>query len=356
MKVLLFIDALNSGGAERQLSYLAAQFKVNGFETKFITFYKPTYYLDYLQDYNITPECYSNGRLWYKRPFVIKKIILEYNPDLVIAYKDGATIGCCLAKLLTSFKLAVSERNTTQKITIREFIKFQLYRLADYIIPNSYSQARFISSHFNFLNNKVKVITNMVDTDKFKPGNSSDKDRTSINIVTTARVMPQKNVLTYLKAVKIITDHKQNIHFDWYGNYSSDSEYWLKVQKLISELKLENYVTFRGARTDIEKVYQAADIFCLPSIYEGFPNVITEAMASGLPIACSNVCDNPDIVNEPQNGVLFNPNDENDIANKLLLLINNSPEKLQSIGIGNRIKVLDLCSNNSFIKKYQSLV
>lgn len=48
----------------------------------------------------------------------------------------------------------------------------------------------------------------------------------------------------------------------------------------------------------IEVEYRKADVFCLPSLYEGYPNVVAEAMSCGLPILCSNVCENPYIVEE----------------------------------------------------------
>lgn len=96
--------------------------------------------------------------------------------------------------------LVVSERNTTQRLTLKEHIKFQLYRLANNVVPNSFSQAKFICNHANWLKNKVTVITNMVDLEKFYPNNSSENE-TKRHIVTTARITRQKNILKYLKAI-----------------------------------------------------------------------------------------------------------------------------------------------------------
>ena len=83
---------------------------------------------------------------------------------------------------------------------------------------------------------------------------------------------------------------------------------------------------------DVALLYQKVDLFCLPSIIEGFPNVICEAMASGLPVICSNVCDNPFIVKSQENGFLFKPEDPTDIADNLIKAISLSEREKEIMG------------------------
>ena len=97
--------------------------------------------------------------------------------------------------------------------------------------------------------------------------------------------------------------------------------YYDECESEIKHYNLNNEFTIHSACTDIEEKYRNSDVFCLPSIYEGFPNVLCEAMSCGLPVLCSNVCDNPMIVENNKNGLLFNPLDVDDIADKIIKFI-----------------------------------
>ena len=99
-----------------------------------------------------------------------------------------------------------------------------------------------------------------------------------------------------------------------------------------------------------------ADIFCLPSLYEGYPNVICEAMACGLPVVCSNVCDNPLIVENGVGGFLFNPISEENIANALELMINLSKKDKLNMSRHNRRCVVERNSSVVFLNKYLTLI
>ena len=97
-------------------------------------------------------------------------------------------------------------------------------------------------------------------------------------------------------------------------------------------------------------------MFCLPSIYEGFPNVLCEAMSCGLPVVCSNVCDNPLIAEDGVNGILFNPNDTEEMAHsieRMILLPQSEKERMSTI---NREKAIKMFSKDAFIAKYKRLL
>ena len=81
-----------------------------------------------------------------------------------------------------------------------------------------------------------------------------------------------------------------------------------------------------------------SDIFVLPSLSEGFPNVILEAMAAGLPIISSNVGGVPDIIQDEVNGLLVEPMNSKEIAEKVLFILTNE-ELRKKIVINNKIKV-----------------
>ncbi len=356
-QILCLIDSLGMGGAERQMTGLVLLLKQKGYKVDLVKYYSHNVYAELLQNYGINSKTLkvSNSR-WSKIRSIQTHIKEVGGYDCIIAYKDGPTVIGCLMKLLGGkFKLIVSERNTNQSIRRKDRLKFFLYRFADYVVPNSYSQEEFIKKHFPFLSKKIITISNFTDTDHFIPIETEKNSK--FTVMTVARVAKQKNVLNYLKAIRILKDKKINVKFDWYGNIQTGEEaYGEKVYAQQKELDIEDMIIFHPATTDIAKHYQTCDVFCLPSIYEGFPNVICEAMSCGKPIICSRVCDNPRIVQENKNGIFFNPNDVEDIANQLISICNMSQKQLKTWGKKSREIGETLFSPKVFVNKYIELI
>ncbi len=353
MKVLLLIDAMPLGGAERQMSYLAIGLKKAGHRVRLVTFFDLDngYFKDLLKE-DIHTEVYEKGKNPLIRAFVIRSIVNNFKPDMTVAYKFGTTVAACMAQCLGKrFNLVVSERNTTQQLTAKEKLKFVLYRLATYIVPNSFTQAKFIEKHYPNLLSKIRVITNMVDTQKFRPPLERPKNPIPV-VLTTARVSPQKNITNYIKAIKIIKDKGIKARFEWYGYRSSDN-YLEEIKKLASELNVEEMISFNDSVNNVVELYHKADIFCLPSLFEGFPNVLCESMSCGLISLASNICDN--MVIQMDTNFLFDPKDPNDIADKIENAIYFPEDLKRNIMEKNVHRIYSLCSESVFLDKYAKL-
>lgn len=352
-RILLLIDEMGQGGAERQLSYLAIELKKAGCDVRLVKFYQgDNFYGRDLLDNGIETESLLTGQNSLKRPLAIAKLVRQWHPDMVIAYKSGTALSACIAKCFARFNLVVSERNTTQHLTRKERLKFFLYRFADHIVPNSFSQAEFISKHFPKLMPRVTVITNMIDMAKFYPATDHIKnDR--LNIITAARIAPQKNVLNYLDAIALLRDRGVNAHFHWYG-HPDNKAYFTEVVDKQKELGLEDMITFHGASQGIADLYRKMDIFCLPSLYEGFPNVLCEAMACGLPAIATAVCDSARILTDTR--FHADPSNPTSIADALERMITLTTKERSSIGKRNTERISDLCSAKAFSDKYLSLL
>lgn len=354
-RYLLLIDGLNSGGAERQIGYLASVLQNAGHEVRLVPFYDNVdFYAEDIRKQGVIIEPHPEGKSSIKRPFVIKRLIKDFRPDIVIAYKDGATIAACMAKLLCKFRLFVSERNTSQKLSSRERIKFWLYKQADWIIPNSYSQADFIIKYFPSLTTKISVITNMIDINRFAPKHVGKKSNEPQRIITVARIMPQKNLFNYVRAIALLNNKGYNLHFDWYGEPDKNNPIFKdNVDKLIHDLDIESLITFHKPVRNIEDIYNNSDIFLLPSSYEGFPNVLCEAMACGMPSVATAVCDSTRILTDKR--FQANPENPESIANAILNVLKLSPEEKREVGNQNRTRILELCAPEIFLQKYEDL-
>ena len=354
-KILLITEKLGSGGAERQMCGLASMLTKAGYPCRLITYVENQFYEPYLRqngvDYQLVPE------LWNKKTRVFKaaKYVRQYRPDVVISFLPSVNKTMCLAKLFFNAKLVVSERNNNTRITRGDKIQFNLYRMADAIVPNSNSQGKFISNNFPFLGKKVHPIINFVDINRFTPLENPIRNET-LRIITVARYAHQKNVLTYLRAVRMVKDMGLNVHFDWYGDKKCYATYYAEIEKEYQQLDLVDYLTLHNPNQKIEEEYRKADIFCLPSLFEGYPNVVAEAMSCVLPILCSNVYENPYIVEEGVNGFLFDPKNPAEMADAIKKMVGLSYENRLEMGKRNRQLCLKRNTEDAFLKSYVELI
>jgi len=108
--------------------------------------------------------------------------------------------------------------------------------------------------------------------------------------------------------------------------------------KLLNEanrLGIKENIVLAGYRSDIPDILNAADIFVFPSFHEGMPVSALEAMACGLPIICSEIRGNVDIIKEGDNGYLFPPANVDILSQKIAILMDN-PQKREAMGAKNR--------------------
>jgi glycosyltransferase EpsD len=87
-----------------------------------------------------------------------------------------------------------------------------------------------------------------------------------------------------------------------------------RLGALASALSVEAFVHFAGPKRDVENYYAIADILCFPSFMEGLPTVVCEAMAAGLPVICSDIRGNKDLIRQGEGGLLLEPDDAGGFA------------------------------------------
>lgn len=356
-KILCLIDGLGFGGAQRQIIGLTNFLSIRGYEVELVSYHKRDFYNDLLNRLNIKhTNLICNNK--------ISKItsLIDYvkrgKYDVVISYLDGPNIYSCLLKLFgIKSKIIVSERITDINVTSYDRLKFNLYRLANYIVPNSHSEKDYIVQNFPFLLNKTKVITNFTETNYFVPSKTPHKVNEKVEILIAGRISDQKNILLFLDALKKVEHQNIQAHLSWYGNIGKGMEdYQRQVLKKQTDLNLTSMITFYSGTNNILEKYRECDAFCLPSLYEGFPNVICEAMSCGKPILCSNVCDNPYLVENGVNGFLFDPTNAESMATAISDFCNLNESQMRSMGAESRKKALEICSPETFVNKYIALI
>lgn len=356
-RILCFIDELGSGGAERQLVGLASLLKKNGYYVDVFCYHPIYFYEPLLKANNVTLlKSDISPKNYFWKIYMSYKVIRKGHYDVVIAFAPGSVAISLLIKLwYNKFKLIVSDRNTTHIISFKNRIKFNLYRLADYIVPNSYSQTNILRKCFPFMRKKLSTITNFADLKKFHPKRSEFSDiNQTLKIMVAARHNVVKNVPNFILAVKEAKQKGLKFYVKWYGNINVPL---YKEHAALAETEgVTDVLKFLPQEQNIEECYQEADVLCLPSLLEGFPNVIGEAMSSALPVICSDVDDNHVLVEDRVNGFLFNPNDPHDIAKAIEKICDMPKEERKRMGYINREKAEILLSPETFISKYIRLI
>jgi len=353
--ILCYIDELGPGGAERQITSLAALLRKSGYPVKVYCYHPNYFYEDYLVCNDV-----ELIKVELKKNDYINKIrntcsvISKYNFDTIISYSEGPNVIASLIKVFRpSLNVIVSERNTTQCLTLKEKLRFFLYRFVDSIVANSFSQTNFIKGTYPKLQNKTFTITNYIDTTKFHPAEINITD-SKVKFIVVARHSAQKNVPRFIEAINLLKNKNLPFYVDWYGDDGGGCKQ--EHVELSEKYGLNNYLQFHPSASNIQDYYRKADVFCLPSLYEGFPNVLCEAMSSGLPVICSDVCDNPTLIENNVNGLLFNPKDPQSIAKAIESIVGMSSEQRRTIGRRNRVKAEHIFSEATFVNSYIKLI
>lgn len=356
MKILCLIESLVSGGAERQMTELASLLRQEGHDVAVWTYYPHDFYRKQLDEGDVEYRCIIKARNRLLRIPLLLKEARRWKPDVLIAFLPTETVVACIMKMLgLKTKLIVSERNTSQRYGLKERLRFYLFKKeADWVVSNSHMQERFIAVHCPSLMNKVKVITNYVNTEYFTPGDKKQQKDKVFRMVCVARLSPQKNVLNFIDAVAILKCNGIKLKIDWFGR--TDGTYAEECIKKVEKLNLSDIIEFRGATHYVRDEYQKADVFCLPSLWEGFPNVICEAMSCGLPVLCGRICDNADIVQEGINGFLFDPCSVDDMINAITRFVELDNKTIQEMEQKSRELALSLFSSDLFVKKYRDII
>lgn len=356
MKIVLLTDSLGAGGAQRQLVGLAKLLKDIGEDVTVLTYHKDEFYAPFLEKHRVRYVLLNGAQRALKRIVKVCRYIRNEQPDVVIAYQEVPSLIACLAKICNpKIKLIVSERNTTQKIDKIVKIRFFLYRWADAIVPNSYSQESFIKGYRPNLMDKVTTITNFVDILKFSaPQNKRRSERPVIMVAAT--IFNSKNTIGLIEALGKIPHAERNFIIKWYGYSERFGDYYNQCVHKIKSCGVEDCIQLLPKTQNISECYQQADFFCLPSFYEGTPNVICEAISCGLPVLCSDVCDNAIYVHEGENGFLFDPKKAESIAGaiqRMLML-----DEMQYLEFSKKSRKIaeERLSDDIFLKKYQAVI
>lgn len=183
-----------------------------------------------------------------------------------------------------------------------------------------------------------------------KSMNIPPKVNTNKKVLFVGRLDYQKNPLGAIKAFKEILKHNNNITFDIVG----DGELREECEKLVTELKLNEYIKFHGWVAEPEMFYRRSDVFFCPSLYEAFGFTFVEAAFYGLPIVASNVEGIPEVVKNGHMGFLCDSENYINQAKSILNILEND-ELANQFGAAGREFVTQNFTLERCVSEYKAL-
>ncbi|MDZ7845899.1 MAG: glycosyltransferase [Owenweeksia sp.] len=170
--------------------------------------------------------------------------------------------------------------------------------------------------------------------EKFNPDAEYDVRRSDLGVPADkvlvgmlARLTIQKDPLTFLRAVKYVTDRDDSAHFIIVGGGELEETCRAEAQKL----GITNHITFEAFRTDVPAVLKLMDVYCLPSLWEGLPIGILEAMAMRKAIVATPVDGTKEVIKSGQTGILFEEYNHEEMGEAILQFIKNE-QKRKTLG------------------------
>ncbi len=244
-------------------------------------------------------------------------------------------------------------RGTRLEYLKRKYIKSLLLfpiehagiHFSDHIITTTVELKEYLMQHIP--ETKITLIPNGVDTELFKPNsNLVAKNKNTYTILFIGRLSEQKNLFRLFEAIKAAC---LNIRLILVGKGHLKET----LQKAAHGFEAEfiDYVP----HNELPNLMRRANIFVLPSVYEGHPKVLLEAMSMGLPCVVSDCDGNRTLISDGETGLLFNPYDIQDMALKLKLALTNS-ELAKQLGQGARKYVEENYEIRNLIKREVELL
>ncbi|MEW5894155.1 MAG: glycosyltransferase [Candidatus Omnitrophota bacterium] len=297
----------------------------------------------------------NRDRLELKSFFSLASLLRRKKVDIVHCHNTAGYLYGGIAAVLAGFKKIIYTEHgrvfpdSRRRMLAEKALSFFTER----IVAVSEDMKRRLVRYEAIDPLKIRVIHNGVDTEKFRKIEDRswriEKRKTlgigesDIVIGSVARLDPVKDLATLIRAFdRVFRAYGENIKLLIAGDGPERGQ----IESLIRDLKLDAGCKLLGARGDVPDLMNIMDIFALSSKNEGISLTLLEAMACGVPVVATRVGGNPEIVKDGMHGFLVNAGDYHDMAEKIMMLLEDSPRVEASMSRD---------SLQTMIKQYQDL-
>jgi len=362
MRILVACRAIKdmAGGVERQSLALIKEMNARGHDARLFTL-DPTC-AEAFYEFEKTAQWYkldmgdpsikASWVLRFKRMVKVRKMMREFQPDVVLAFQSGMFITLRLYTAGMGIPVIAAERESPYRYDFIEAGKhrnwvFRLFRLAPRITVQC---ASYVEAYPKYLQDRIRVIPNSVfPASKIaKPEGEEGQPKT---LLCVARLTYQKNQLALLDAFARLAEKFP----DWKLVLAGEGDHRTRVEQKIKILKLEGKVEVLGAIKNVSDLYATSHLLCIPSYWEGFPNVLGESLAHGLPAVGYQGCGGVrDLIIHGENGLLAAGNGDPQTLEKALAELMEDDAKRKDMG-KQAVQSIQVYSPSTVYDKWESL-
>ena len=317
MKIVFVISSLTSGGAERVLTTLANYWSEKGWDVTILAIlsHDKNFYKLHKNIKLISLDMrYKNSllnTLWYL--YGIRKIVKRVNPNYVVSFISGMNIFTLISLIGLKKKIVISERNYFDVLKSKLWRRLRriTYPLTNGLVVLSEDDY----NHYTYVKNK-KIIFNPLKIENLLDCKFELKEKLIIAVGTLTQQKGFDRLIRSLADIEML---------DWRVEIIGEGPKREELTALIKELNLEKTIFLIGRKSNIYDYYQKASIFVLSSHWEGFPNVLSEAMAHGCSCIAFNCKTGPSsIIEHEKNGYLVEDGNTEELQSRIVEVMKSS--------------------------------
>ncbi len=359
MRIGLFIDTENIGGAEVMVLELASLIKQSK-NTPVLLHFGNEYIKNYAEKHHIESHVVPFTQHYKKMSALplyalsIRAFLKKLSLDCLHSHLYGPIIAMGLA----SFFAGIKHVGTLHDVYTIEERESRIYPLklvsflGTKLIAVSTPMKKYYDDIGRFSPRTITHIANFAPT--LQAINDRSQLRKSIGLEAQHKVVFSVGRLVELKQFDILIRAAKNLSSDTRVVIVGNGPEYQKLENLVKEENVNDRIIFLGERDDVEQLLQVADVFTLVSRTEGLSRSILEALSAGLPIVASDVGGNSDLIENDKNGVLIKLEQIDTVGKVIQQLLENN-EKLQTMGSISLELSKSKFSSENFIRQHLAI-
>ena len=268
----------------------------------------------------------AKRRVGFRLAWRLRRLLVRGRFDLVHAHIYASAVAAALATFATRVPLVITEHSEGRWRTRRSWwVTRWAYARAAHVITVSAPIRRLLLERAGLRPERVSVIPNALPQPE-RPGETATPPFASPLVGVVARLQPEKGLTVFLEAASRVASAVPDVEFLVVG----DGPLRGALPALADSLGLNGRVHFLGARADADALIERLDVLVVPSLSEGSPLVVLEAMHAGVPVVATAVGGIPEQIRNAREGLLVPPGDATALADAVRDLLR-EPERARAL-------------------------
>jgi len=375
LRIVLLNTQMEPAGAQKAMLELARGLVGTGYQVTVVTMYDKADYVPFFQNrYGLTIVDLGMKRPGQPLPgrvlslvwglLHLYRLLRSWRPHILQTFSHYSNLVGPVVAWLAGTPIRVS----SQRMSLRGAPRWLLW--LDRAVANSFLVAKMISVseatrrfciERGIRPTKIVTIPNGIDPIPYDGSGLSSGRARSLRrelgltelqpvVITVARLHRQKGHCFLIEAVPRVLNTFPDARFLFVG----EGELRAELEAKVVQARLDSAIRFLGVRRDIPQLLAISDIFVLPSLWEGLPNVALEAMAAGVPVVATRVDGTPEVVVDGQTGLLVPPADAAALAEAVCRLLGDEA-LCRSMAAAAQARVRDVFSQERTLAAYTAL-